>query len=296
MVADRALSWLPSANMSIFGRLGRRTPGVALVHDRCWSDPALDALHAAATDPAHPTSARVAWVLRHLAAVRQYPERQVVAAKAVSEALAADLDGVRAATAPTGDKQADADARALLSTVLVAGAWAVRGGGRAGTVSQDAARTFHTMLDDADEVGYQALELQPGHPVAGVARLDSARGLGISGEEFWSRFEVATQNRPTLYAAHASMLQALCKKWSGNAELMFDFARRTAANAPVGDPVGAMLAIAHVENLLEVQGTLSVPAEDLELARYAADRWVAGGEELMEARPSDASVGVITAR
>ncbi|MDQ1304887.1 MAG: hypothetical protein QG671_715 [Actinomycetota bacterium] len=192
---------------------------------------------------------------------------------------------MRAATAPTGDKQADADARALLSTVLVAGAWAVRGGGRAGTVSQDAARTFHTMLDDADEVGYQALELQPGHPVAGVARLDSARGLGISGEEFWSRFEVATQNRPTLYAAHASMLQALCKKWSGNAELMFDFARRTAANAPVGDPVGAMLAIAHVENLLEVQGTLSVPAEDLELARYAADRWVAGGEELMEAHP-----------
>ena len=272
--------------MPIFGRRGRPESGVALVHDRCWSDPALDALHTAVLDRVHPAPTRVAWVLQHLAAVRHDPERQVVAAKATAETLAASLDDVRAAAgALTGDKQSDADAHALLATVLVAGAWQARGGGRANTVAQEAFRTFHTMLDEADEVGYQALELESAHPVAAVARLDCARGLGVPGEEFWTRFEVATQVRPTLYAAHASMLQALCKKWYGSAELMFDFARRTAANVPIGDPVGAMLVIAHVENLLEIGGTLMVPAEDHDLARYAAGRWVAAGEAAMAAHP-----------
>lgn len=61
--------------------------------------------------------------------------------------------------------------------------------------------------------------------------------------------------------------------------------RRTAANVPVGAPVGAMLVIAHVKNLLESQGTLTVPAEDNDLARYAAGRWVGAGEEAMAAHP-----------
>ena len=54
---------------------------------------------------------------------------------------------------------------------------------------------------------------------------------------------------------------------------------------PVGAPVGAMLVIAHVENLLEIEGTLTVPAEDDDLARYAAGRWVAAGEAAMAAHP-----------
>jgi hypothetical protein len=61
--------------------------------------------------------------------------------------------------------------------------------------------------------------------------------------------------------------------------------RRPAANVPVGAPVGAMLVIAHVENLLEIEGTLTVPAEDNDLTRYAAGRWVAAGEAAMAAHP-----------
>lgn len=270
--------------MGLFSR-GPKPEDYHVVRDRCWSDPALDALYDAVADRTRPADARVSLVLQHLAAVRDDAERLVCAAIAVDDLLIDDLDAVRAAAAsPTGDRAADTEARTLLAWMLVATAWSVRGGGRSSTVSDEAFAVFHRILEEAEEVGYQALELSPGHPLAAVARLASGRGLGLPPDEWWARFNVARQIRPTLYPAHTHMLQALCRKWYGSSEVMFDFARKVAAEAPVGDPVGAILAIAHVEHLLDT-GKLDVPPADLELARQAADRWIAGGEEAMAAHP-----------
>jgi hypothetical protein len=257
-----------------------------ILKDQAWSDPELDGLYTASRNISYPAGYRVGRVLQHLAAVRADAERRTAAVHAVAEPLISCLDEVRSAAAAAGpDPRARADALALLAQVLVAAAWEVRGGGRASTVTADAARVFHQILEEADEVGYRALELDDGNPIAAVARLTSGRGLGLVNDEWRARFAVARQVRPTLYLAHTQMLQALCAKWYGSAERMFDFARRTAEQAPVGDPVGAVLAIAHVENLLETR-RLVVPAADLVLARHASDRWVAGGEAAMAAHPS----------
>ena len=61
---------------------------------------------------------------------------------------------------------------------------------------------------------------------------------------------------------------------------MFDFARRVAQEAPVGDPVGAMLALAHAEYLVE-EGKALVEPQDQALLVHASQQWVAGGEAAM---------------
>src|SRR4051794_1911088 len=161
--------------MKLFGRRSSASGAdLTLIRGQCWADPALDQLYAAVRDPAHPGAHRVAWTLQHLATVRHDPERQVTAVAAVADQLTGCLDDVRAAAAAPGlDRNARADAVALLAETLVKAAWEVRGGGRAETVSQESFATFHRILDEADEVGYQALELDPAHSAAGVARLAS---------------------------------------------------------------------------------------------------------------------------
>jgi hypothetical protein len=52
--------------------------------------------------------------------------------------------------------------------------------------------------------------------------------------------------------AHEHMLQYLCRKWFGSHEEMFDFARAAAAAAPPGDPLGYLVAVAHVEQWLDL--------------------------------------------
>ena len=122
------------------------------------------------------------------------------------------------------------------------------------TVSEESFQSFHEVLEEADDVGRAALDLDPSNPGAACARLTSGRGLGLPADEWWHRFDVGRRARSTLFPAHHHMLQALCKKWYGSHEMMLDFARRVAREAPVGDPVGVMLAEAHAEYLIE-EGT-----------------------------------------
>jgi hypothetical protein len=269
--------------MSMFRR-GPRPEDYHVIEDRCWSDPALDALHDGLIDKSRPATDRVEFVLRHLDAVRADAERRVFAATTLNKLLIDCLDVLRA-TEPTGHREHDADVQGLLALVLTAQAWQFRGRGYASTVEDQALLAFHQILEEADEVGYKALALDPTNPIAGEARLTSGLGLGLPKDEWWTRFEVACKTRPTQYLAHKTMLQAVSQKWHGSHDLMFDFARKVTAAAPIGDPIGAILAIAHAEFLLYSK-TLSVPPDDLRLVEEAADRWISGGEEMMFAHPA----------
>ena len=144
-------------------------------------------------------------------------------------------------------------------------------------MSEESFQSFHEVLEEADDVGRAALDLDPSNPGAACARLTSGRGLGLPADEWWHRFDVGRRARSTLFPAHHHMLQALCKKWYGSHEMMLDFARRVAREAPVGDPVGVMLAEAHAEYLIE-EGTALVSPEDQELLAFASQQWVSGGE------------------
>jgi hypothetical protein len=88
-----------------------------------------------------------------------------------------------------------------------------------------------------------------------------------------------TDRNPSLYAGHISCSQALCKKWWGSDAEVLDVAEAAVATADPGDPLTAVLAVAH----LEIGGEIGI-WDDLNayLARPrvhgaladAADRWL----------------------
>lgn len=264
----------------------RGSSSADLVEKRCWKDSDLDTLADRLEDAARPVPEKVSAVLARLGAARDDAEQQLLVLDASAERLAGDLAAVREALSE-GDPGADerADRLALDAAVTTSAAWNVRGGGGAETVGEDAWPVFHRMLEEADERGRQALDLVADHPGAATWRLVSGRGLGLPSDEWWHRFEVARRRRPTLYPAHFHMLQALCEKWYGTHDLMLDFGRRVARESPVGDPLPAVLALAHLELWLATasggapqQLRDRARAEDTALLRQVSDAWLATGE------------------
>jgi len=218
-----------------------------VIEGRAWIDPELDA----ALDqlPVVTPEQTVELALAHLRPIRTDPERHVQATEAFGKHFAknADLVRARAGYPEPDDPETAADVLALLGTTLVERAWLVRGNGLASTVSGKSFGHFHTLLEEADHALVEALRLVPGHPAAATKRLATALGAGAPEDEWWERFGVARQVRPTLYPAHRLMLTSRCAKWYGSDEAMFRFAREVAAAAPPGDPVVAMLPLAHIE-------------------------------------------------
>jgi len=225
-----------------------------VISGRCWQDAELDAAMAI-LDGRDDPAPRLRGALEHLMAVRHDPERSVLAFEAFQELAGKDVEQVRALAAADAGTSASIEAQALLVFALVGAAWRVRWAGDASSVSKEALDEFGALMEEADELALDVLTAVPGHPGAAVARLVTARGLGIPTDEWWYRFEQARKVRPTLYPAHVHMLQALCAKWYGNDSLMFDFARRIFHEAPQGDPVMAILPLAHLEYMVRLQGT-----------------------------------------
>lgn len=257
-----------------------------IVQDRPWNDPALDA----ALDrlPALQQAALVEHVLEYLRPLRGEVERHAQATEAFAERLTMSLDLLRWRVGRAGDDPGTAaDARALLGQALVARGWEVRTADRAQNVSQDQWRRFGILLREADEVLTGALEARPYHPAAASARLRVALGVGPeSADDLRERFAIATHDRATLYPAHWLMLSIQCRKWYGSDEAMFGFARDVAASAPPGDPVSAMLPLAHIEFRLSTEmfkrpgGKQAVQAErarDLPAVVEASRRWCGDG-------------------
>lgn len=259
----------------------RRRPGLEIITDRCWNDPDLDALVDRLEAPGRPEE-KVYAALTAMASAKGHPTRSVLVADACAERLVDSLPALVARASARGhDPEADADACALAAKTLIEYAWSVRGGGRATSVREDAWPVFFGSLEEADQFGAQAMELRPGHPAAGVARITCARGLQLPPEESWRRFQEVTEADRTLYPAHTQLLQNICEKWSGSHAEMLDFARTVTICSPAGDPIGAMLALAWCELDLENEDGSNVGAtrtDDQALVADAADRWLAGGE------------------
>ncbi|MFN8076002.1 MAG: hypothetical protein U0Q15_11350 [Kineosporiaceae bacterium] len=268
---------------------------------RPWLDPGLDAVVADVEPALRPyeqvdpdrldaASAVVAPAVDRLveavAGLRGEPDRQVALVRALSDLLAPAADHLlRRAEGVGPDHAADeADLRAMAAQGLLAVAWQIRSGALARDVAAHRWVPFHDVVARADAQCVRALELTPGHPLAATTRLTAALGSGDLDSAGWqARFEAATATAPTLFAAHDSMLYALTPKWYGSVEAMFGFARRVAREAPEGEPVAAMLPLAHVYHWeAGVLGGES-PAKGLAVLKdglpellAARGRWLAG--------------------
>lgn len=157
----------------------------------------------------------------------------------------------------------DATASALLGGHLTDVAWKIRSSAKAEQVSREQFRDFHAGLRRAEQVLIDGAARTPGDVTLWVQRMPTARGLQLGLSEVQRRYDRAAALDPHHLPAQQHMLQSLCPKWSGTHEQMHAFARRCMETAPKGAPNAAIVAYAHVERWLELDGA-------------AADRYLAG--------------------
>ncbi|MFE6038842.1 hypothetical protein [Streptomyces sp. NPDC056452] len=151
----------------------------------------------------------------------------------------------------------DPDAVLVKADQYVYQAWQIRTGARAKHIEHDQFQAFHAVLRDAVPVISEAAELNPGDPVPWRIALTQARGIQAPREVFDSYLAEAADCDPHHEGCHIQALQYLCDKWYGSHEEMFDFAERSAEQAPPGSKLHALPLQAVVEYLIsddEVQG------------------------------------------
>jgi hypothetical protein len=131
-------------------------------------------------------------------------------------------------------------------------AWDARGSGRARTVAEDAWPVFHTRLVDADRDLAEAAGIDEQDPTSYAQSIRAALGLGLGLAERSNRFGQVARRDRWHAPAHQFMIQALARKWGGSHDTMFEFARSESAQAPDGSSVHRVVALAHLEQWLDL--------------------------------------------
>ncbi|MHC3468378.1 tetratricopeptide repeat protein [Streptomyces sp. 7R007] len=142
----------------------------------------------------------------------------------------------------------------LLAERYVRVGWGIRSGARAQYVSRDQFEQFHSWLRKAEQLLIEVCARQPEYAPAWTARLLTARGLELGQSEARRRYERLAEHHPHHLRAQSLLVQQLCPKWGGTWEAAHGFAGECAAKAPDGSCAGALVAEAHIEHWLELDG------------------------------------------
>ena len=157
-------------------------------------------------------------------------------------------------------------------------AWEARGSGRAKTVKEDAWPVFHQRLVDADRDLARAVAVDANDPLPIAHSIWVAMGLSLGQVEVRRRYAEVERREHLNGSAGFAMVQATARKWGGSHEGMFEFARRVSARAPEGHSAHKLVALAHIEQWLDLpkeQRPTYFPAEAVKTEiRAAADRSV----------------------
>lgn len=144
--------------------------------------------------------------------------------------------------------------RTLLAERQIRIGWDIRSGARAQHVSRDQFERFHDRLRKAEHLLIEVCAEHPAFAPAWTARLLTARGLELGQSEARRRYDRLSAHHPHAYRAQTLLLQQLCPKWSGSWDAAHGFARECASAAPDGSDSGALVALAHIEHWLELEG------------------------------------------
>jgi hypothetical protein len=148
-------------------------------------------------------------------------------------------------------------AATLLASHLIQTGWEIRTAARAAYVSQQQAAVFFDYLRRAEKLLAGVTDRDPDQIIAWELRLITARGLNLGLDESWQRYQQVANRVPHHLPAQRQMLQELCPKWRGTLQQMHTFARDCAAAAPEGAPNAVLIADAHVEHWLALEGASS---------------------------------------
>ncbi|MFD3700024.1 hypothetical protein ACFWUZ_28535 [Streptomyces sp. NPDC058646] len=173
--------------------------------------------------------------------------------RALASRVVAETDGAETFLRSQVDRRPrDPLARALLADRFVQIGWAIRSGHRAEHVSEHQFRDFHAYLRRAEVLLIDVCAEYPAYALAWYLRVITARGLELGASEARRRYDRLAEHHPHHYSGQQQLLQQLCPKWGGSWEAAHGFAHRCAAEAPQGSPSGALVAIAQMEQYLEL--------------------------------------------
>lgn len=115
-------------------------------------------------------------------------------------------------------------------------AWRARGGGGAGTVSDEGWRRFRERMTMAERDLLRAVELDPADPIPHTRLVEIARHLSRGDAAALQHLNDALARDPADYAARSTYFTFFCqRRYQGSYEKMRAFAEASAADAPIGD-------------------------------------------------------------
>jgi hypothetical protein len=141
-------------------------------------------------------------------------------------------------------------ALAHVGQAQAAEAWAIRGTVEPAAVTDDIQDAFLAALEEAEHTLRRAAAMDPDLSEPWVGLLSTGRGLQVSTAEIERRFVEVHAREPFRPDACHHMLQALCAKWLGSHEEMFQFADWIQHECPADSPCADLIAMAHVEYVL----------------------------------------------
>ena len=142
--------------------------------------------------------------------------------------------------------------RSLLADRLIRIGWDIRSGQRAKNVSARQFEQLHAYLRQAEILLIDVCAEHPRYALAWYLRLITARGLELGGGESRRRHDRLAEHHPHHYSGQSQLLQQLCPKWGGDWDTAHTFARDRAQAAPEGAPNGALVAVAQLEQYLDL--------------------------------------------
>lgn len=141
-------------------------------------------------------------------------------------------------------------ARQVRARNYIGWAWDARGGGQAGTVTDEGWERFFKRLAVAEQDLGESLELDDRDPNTYAIMLITCKGLQLGLEEGLARFIRAKECGPEHLAAHYNYLVLACEKWGGSHEKMYGFAHSVRDDAPDGSNLHSIICDAHYERCL----------------------------------------------
>ncbi len=232
------------SNLADVGVFRRRRPAAVareVVRDHTYDDAILD-IAAEEMDAGHLRAATTV-----LAECREDPEVRALRVEVLGEHAIGHADELL----ELAKSNEDPDLWLLAGTAFIREAWAVRGTGRADSVGKDRFKVFFATLRKSVAPLHEAAKLLPGDAVPWAQLQVAGLGLQVDREQKDEVWREVVARCPTLYPAHWTRLQTLAAKWGGSAEEMMAFAQGSVDAAPTGNPVVAMLPLAHFEVFLE---------------------------------------------
>ncbi len=144
-------------------------------------------------------------------------------------------------------------ARSLLADRLIQAGWTIGSGYRAQHVTRQQFGEFHAHLRRAEVLLIDVCAEHPQYALAWYLRVITSRGLELGLGETRRGYERLVEHHPHHYPGRQQLLRQICPKWGGTRESAHGFAAECARAAPPGSPNGALVAIAQMEQYLELR-------------------------------------------